>query len=109
MGACNCIEMREGEDQIVTSKGGVMHFRNDDHIEDFAETKETFGARNARGNFRPQEKEYDLEGVNVGSNEEVTPKPEDTNSNYQNGRVDTVIEKSTAANEKPQGIKIIFL
>jgi len=106
MGACNCIELREGEnqDQITTSKGGVMHFKNsnnDEHNEEFAETTETLGgARNARGNFRPQEKEYDLESVKVGANEEDTPKPQDTISNFQNGRVDTVIEKSKAAVEK---------
>jgi hypothetical protein len=105
MGACNCIEMREGEDQIVTSKGGIKHFRNDEHMEEFAETKDTFVDRNARSNFRPHEKEYDLEGVKVGSNEEETPKPEETNSNNQNGRVDTVIEKSKAVVEKPEGKK----
>jgi hypothetical protein len=51
-------------------------------------------------NFRPQEKEYDLESVKVGANEEDTPKPQDTISNFQNGRVDTVIEKSKAPVEK---------
>lgn len=106
MGACNCIELREGEnqDQITTSKGGVMHFKNssnDEHNEEFAETTETLGgARYARGNFRPQEKEYDLESVKVGANEENTPKPQDTDPNFQNGRVDTVIEKSKAPVEK---------
>lgn len=109
MGACNCIEIREGQHQIDTSKGGVMHFKNsknDEHNEEFAETTETFGgARNARGNFRPQEKEYDLESVKVGANEEDTPKPQDTISNFQNGRVDTVIEKSKGAVEQTQSKK----
>ena len=106
MGACNCIELREGEnqDQITTTKGGVMHFKtlgNNEHNEEFAETTETFGgARNARASFRPQEKEYDLESVKVGANEENTPKPQDTDPNFQNGRVDTVIEKSKAPVEK---------
>ena len=104
MGACNCIEIREGQHQMDTSKGGVMHFKNsknDEHNEEFAETTETLGgARNTRGNLRPQEKEYDLESVKVGTNEEDTPKPQDTISNFQNGRVDTVIEKSKAAVEK---------
>jgi len=86
MGACNCIDNREGENQIITSKG-MMKF--EEHNDEFAETKENFVARNARSNFVPQEKEYDLEEAKP---EEMTPKGEED----QNGRVETVVEKKVS-------------
>jgi hypothetical protein len=94
MGACNCIDRREGENQIVTSKA-VMGFRFDKSFEEFAETKEDLTARGARRAMMPNEKEYDLEGVRQLIGDEVTPQAQQTEGNNrknQNGRVETVVE-----------------
>jgi hypothetical protein len=101
MGACNCIDRKEGENQIVTSKA-VMGFRFEEPFEEFTETKEDLTARGARRAMTPNEKEYDLEGVRQHISDEVTPQAQQTewnNRGNQNGRVETVTEKKAQMQE----------
>ena len=101
MGACNCIDRKDGENQIVTSKA-VMGFRFEEPFEEFAETKENLTSRGQRRATTPNEKEYDLEGVVQHIGDPETPQAQQTEGNHrghQNGRVETVVDNKTPMHE----------